>query len=448
MSSNDAADQRSTDAHGRPTGRMPARQLFAISIYWLGINSIWGALNIQALPPLSERFLGPLYGPIGFGLIALLIVIVAILTTPVVGMISDHTISRWGRRKPYIAIGTALDVVFLIGLALANDFIMLAAFAVLLSFSSNFAQGPFQGYVPDLVPAKQVGLASGLMGLMIILGNMVGVGLVAASVALGEQTGIVFNHPYGLAIVGIGVLEAVTALATLLIVDEGKQKAPSREGRSWLQIALATFDRDFLHERSYIWMLGARLFLIAAPAMTVLSAPFLMRRTFGFGDADATFWVFVVGAVLVVVAAVTVIPAALASNRFGRKRVIFATGIGGASGAAIVAAAPDIPIAIVGAALLGLAAGSFLAVDWALMTDIIPKGTTGRYMGLANVVEAIGSTSAPALLVGLIITTVSLILADDAAPEGPRVAVAASLILFGVGLAFLSRVDPTRREAD
>jgi hypothetical protein len=48
----------------------------------------------------------------------------------------------------------------------------------------------------------------------------------------------------------------------------------------------------------------------------------------------------------------------------------------------------------------------------------------------------------------LIITTVSLILAEDAAPEGPRVAVAASLILFGVGLAFLSRVDPTRREAD
>jgi MFS family permease len=156
----------------------------------------------------------------------------------------------------------------------------------------------------------------------------------------------------------------------------------------------------------------------------------------------------VTGAVLVVISVLSVIPAALASNRFGRKRVIFATAVSGALGAMVVASAPTIPVAIAGAALLGLGAGSFLAVDWALMTDIIPKGTTGRYMGLANVVEAIGSTSAPALLVGLIITAVSIVLADDVAPAGPRVAVAFSLALFTIGLLALSRVDPTRREAD
>jgi MFS family permease len=438
----------SEQPEGRPTARMPMRQLLAISIYWLGTNSIWGALNIQALPPLSERFLGPLYGPTGFGLIAALIVVVAIVTQPAVGMISDYTITRWGRRKPYIAIGTALDVVFLVGLAMADSFIMLAAFAVLVSFSSNFAQGPFQGYVPDLVPARQVGLASGLMGLMIILGNVTGVGLVAASVAFAEQTGTVLNHPYGLAIVGVGILEAVTALATLLTVDEGRKQPPPREGRSWLQIGRAAFGRDFLQERSYVWMLGTRLFLIAAPAMTLVTAPYFMRRTFGFGDADATFWVLVTGGVMVLVSGLAVIPAALSSNRLGRKRVILAAASAGAVGAAIVASAPSLPIAIAGAAVLGLGAGSFLAVDWALMTDIIPKGTSGRYMGLANVVEAIGSTSAPALLSGLIITSVSIILADDSAPEGPRVAVAASLVLFAIGAMFLSRVDPTRREAD
>jgi hypothetical protein len=59
------AGDRTVDETGRPIGNMPARQLFAISIYWLGINSIWGALNIQTLPPLAERMLGPLYGPLG-----------------------------------------------------------------------------------------------------------------------------------------------------------------------------------------------------------------------------------------------------------------------------------------------------------------------------------------------------------------------------------------------
>lgn len=49
---------------------------------------------------------------------------------------------------------------------------------------------------------------------------------------------------------------------------------------------------------------------------------------------------------------------------------------------------------------------------------------------------------------GLTITGVSILLVDDAAPEGPRVAVALSLALFALGLLALRRVDPTRREAD
>lgn len=70
------------DESGRPTKPLPKRQLLAISVYWLGINAIWGGLNIQALPPLSEMFLGPLYGPAGFGVMVAAGVILAIATTP------------------------------------------------------------------------------------------------------------------------------------------------------------------------------------------------------------------------------------------------------------------------------------------------------------------------------------------------------------------------------
>ena len=58
------------------------------------------------------------------------------------------------------------------------------AFVVLLQFSSNFAQGPFQGYVPDLVPAPQVGLASALVGLFQVLGIVTG----AAIATLGTSS--------------------------------------------------------------------------------------------------------------------------------------------------------------------------------------------------------------------------------------------------------------------
>ena len=73
-------------------------------------------------------------------------VVIAIIVQPTIGSISDYTISRWGRRKPYIFIGSTLDVIFLIGIASSNTLLTIAAFVTLLRFSSNFAQGPFQGY--------------------------------------------------------------------------------------------------------------------------------------------------------------------------------------------------------------------------------------------------------------------------------------------------------------
>ena len=100
--------------------------------------------------------------------------IIAIIVQPTVGSISDYTVSRWGRRKPYIVVGSLLDIVFLAGIATANTVLILGAFVALLAFSTNIARGPFQGYVPDLIPERQVGIASALVGLMQILGNVTG----------------------------------------------------------------------------------------------------------------------------------------------------------------------------------------------------------------------------------------------------------------------------------
>src|SRR5437870_12667419 len=124
----------------------------------------------------------------GLALLTLLGAVVAILVQPTIGTISDYTITRWGRRKPYIVIGAVLDVVFLAGIASSNTYVSVVAFVVLLQISSNFAQGPFQGYVPDLVPAAQVGLASGLMGVMIVLGRIGGVAMPSDGRRSGESS--------------------------------------------------------------------------------------------------------------------------------------------------------------------------------------------------------------------------------------------------------------------
>ena len=133
-------------ADGRPTARLPNGQLIRISLYWLGLTSIFTGLNVIMTGRLVFTGLVPedevgrtLFRLTAFG------ALIAVIVQPTVGSISDYTISRWGRRKPYIFIGSILDVVFLIGIASSNDLVAIAAFIALLQFRSNFAQGPFQG---------------------------------------------------------------------------------------------------------------------------------------------------------------------------------------------------------------------------------------------------------------------------------------------------------------
>jgi MFS-type transporter involved in bile tolerance (Atg22 family) len=163
------------DADVRPTVHLPLRQLFDISIYWLGLSCIFGGLVAILTGRLEFEKMVPA-GTEGTALVQMTIVgsLIAAVVQPTVGATSDYTTSRWGRRKPYIFIGSILDVVFLAGIAMSNTVIAIAALFLLLQASSNFAQGPFQGYVPDLVPEPQVGLASALLGIFQTLGIVTG----------------------------------------------------------------------------------------------------------------------------------------------------------------------------------------------------------------------------------------------------------------------------------
>src|SRR5207244_4599660 len=121
----------------RPAGTLPALQIVQLSIYWFGINAIWGGLNNVILPRRMDDLVGKANAGTGFALLTFLGAIVAILVQPTIGTISDYTITRWGRRKPYIAIGAVLDVVFLVGIATSNTYLSVVAFFFLLQISSH-----------------------------------------------------------------------------------------------------------------------------------------------------------------------------------------------------------------------------------------------------------------------------------------------------------------------
>ncbi len=449
-------------AIGRPTGALPWAHLLNLSVYWLGINVIWSGLGYVIFQARFNAMFGETVGPSYVAFLEVIPLAVAVVIQPTVAAISDYTATRWGRRKPYILIGSLLDVVFLAGVAAANEFVAIAAFVLLLQFSSNFAQGPFQGYVPDLVPERQVGVASGLMGVMIIAGQVAGVGI--ATLGLLDKNPYVLGTPaagafaqahFFLPTIGLAVIEIVTMVPILLFVNEGRH-APSREGRSWTQIALGTWSLDILRERSYLWLLVSRLFFLMSAAMVTYAGIYYLERSLGLSQDQTAAPLIIIAAVLGITTGLVTFPAARLSDRIGRKRMIYAAIGAGTIGVLGVAGAPSFALMLAALVLVGVSSGTFLAVDWALMTDIIPKATSGRYMGLSNVATALSGpvsrTTGGVLLTALVILGLPAG-APSGAPAtasslyaaGPRVIIGLTVVFFAISAWALRHVDEHRR---
>jgi MFS family permease len=421
-----------TDAGGRPTLALPTLALVRISLFWLGLTSIDAVVNAAVQTRIKfDGLVEPGTEGTALALVAAATFFFAIAVQPTVGAISDYASTRWGRRKPFIVAGALFDVAFLIGIATANSLVAIAAFVALLALSTNVARGPFQGYVPDLVPDRQVGQASAMVGLMQVLGNVVGFALAAFAASKGNV---------GVAIIAIAIIELVTMLSVVIGVPNGPPAKP-RNGRSWLSIAAETWGLDILRERSYIWLLASRLFILMGGA-AVLNFVFLyLADAQGLSQEEAgTAFLMMLGAATVV-SLLVIIPASRLSDRIGRKPVIYACTAIGAVGVLTIALAPSVPIAVLGAAVFGASQGIFLAVDWALMTDIIPKASSGRYMGLSNVVTA-SSTTIAVFIGGPLIDAVNKSAGIGA---GPRLELIFGVVYFIIG-AFALRpvVEPPR----
>lgn len=90
--------------------------------------------------------------------------IVALVAQPFFGYLSDHFHSRFGRRKPFIFVGTLLNCVGLLGMSLANSLWLYILSFVVVQIFNNCAGGPYAAFIPDLVQEEKRGLAAGLLG--------------------------------------------------------------------------------------------------------------------------------------------------------------------------------------------------------------------------------------------------------------------------------------------
>lgn len=416
-----------------PRDDLPPLTLARLAVYWAGINALWAGISAILAGRLQyESLVSP--GTEGAALFRIFAAgaLVGIAVQPVLAAISDHTVSRWGRRRPYIVAGATLDVVVLVGLAFAPSVLAIAALVLALQVCSQAAQGPYQGYVPDLVARGQFGLASGLIGLMIVIGNVMGYLIGAAAIALGA---------YRLATMSLGLVE-FGAMALTVRAPVPEAPGEPRDGRSWWAIARASIDRELLRDRSFVCFVGSRLAVLTGAAILTNLAPFYLARSLGLEATSAGLILAGMLATVTVGTAIAVLPAARLSDRLGRRQVIVGACALGAGGLVACAAAPTLPIAFAGAAVFGIAMGAFLAVDWALLAGLVPRATAGRSMAISNL--ATGSAG----VIGIALGGSAMDVVGGAARDGsgPRAALLLGAALLVGGGALLRGVREPGRQ--
>jgi MFS family permease len=183
----------------------------SINLFWLGLNIRNNAVGVYFMPYLVAIFVPEAIKNTALGEMRTAGLVIAMLVQPAIGLLSDRSTSRFGRRRPFILVGVLLDLVCLAFIGLSRNYWSLLAAVLLIQFSSNISHGALQGLIPDLVPESQRGLASGVKAIMELIP------VILTSLVLAKMIG---NGQLGWAIVVTGAGLLVTMLLTLLLVKE------------------------------------------------------------------------------------------------------------------------------------------------------------------------------------------------------------------------------------
>jgi MFS family permease len=363
---------------------------------------------------------------------------VALLVQALMGMLSDRSTLRWGRRRPFILVGTLLNMACMIAIGASPSYWFLFGTVVLSQIASNIAHGAEQGLIPDLVPEDRRGRFSGVKSIMELLpviivaftvGKLVATGQMWAAilVAIGilflsmvitmfvreaplrEPPGRLDWEPFGrlvamtlvfmVVILGLGelvkgtgrLLGSISSVPTLLIVMGGVgllAMATAVIGGVWASVRIGIGGKDSRQYPSFTWWVVNRLaFLIGTANLSSFAVYFLQARLGLEGEAaagPASQVMMVVGLLILLCA----LPSGWLADRIGRKRLVALSGMIAALGTLVLVLAPSMNVIFIGGGLVGAATGAFFTTNWALGTDVVPKEEAGRYLGISNLAGA------------------------------------------------------------
>jgi MFS family permease len=330
----------------------------------------------QLLLPLQISQLDPVHTYTSFTIVASLGALAGLVASPLSGALSDRTVSRFGRRRPWIVGGLVVALMGLALMATASSIALLLTGEILEQLGVDTILATVTALIPDRIPLHQRANTSALNGMAPVFGGVVWLVLVTGL----TNTRSVMHGYLVLAICSVGCL-----LAFLGVVQEdattGEQVPPLR----W-----KAFISSFWHPLAscdFVLTLVSRLLVFLAFTLLGAFLLFYLQGVFQVSAVVAaqTLTTFQVVATLLLVG-VALLTGTLAQRLHRLKpfvivgALLMALALGMLS---VLVLVPSWAALFVAAALFGCGFGAYLGVDIHLAVRVLPRAEErGKDLGI------------------------------------------------------------------
>ncbi len=371
----------------------------------LGLASLvmWMAAitPLQVLIPEQLQHIDPQGKIVALGVISALGAVASLLATPVAGAFSDRTTHAWGvahlrgRRHRWTLIMALLSAVSLALIAWQVSVIGIGILWVLFSAFQNGEYASLSAAVPDHVPVSQRATVAGWVGMPQALGLVLGTALVV----------YVFSYPaHGYPVSSYLVLAIPLALLTLPFVLTTPDHPLEPEHRAPLPARklLAAYWLSPRQHPDFAWAWITRFLASLAIGMGTLYLLYFLEDQVHYHKLtgqSASQGLFILIAIYTACVILTAVVGGVISDRIGKRKLIV-TISGALMGVAalLLTFVETWPAAMIAAVLYGAGFGSYLAVDQALITQVLPQAKDrAKDLGIINI-----AIVGPAALAGAI----------------------------------------------
>jgi MFS family permease len=396
----DEAQQALSQALAEPTVHVRRGWIAGLGLASLGM---WMAslTPLQVSMPQQLQDITPGHKILALAAVSAAGAVASVIATPVAGALSDRTTRAFGlgrlrgRRHRWTLGMALLAAVSLALIARQQTVVGVAVFWVLFSAFQNGEYASLSAAVPDHVPVRQRATVAGWVGMPQALGLVVGTVLVVDVFTLNTRAGLTLGY------LTLAILILVLAVPFVLFTPDHPLEADHPEPLTVRKL-LSSYWISPRRYPDFGWAWLTRFLASLAIAMGTLYLLYFLRDAVHYAHPDQGLLVLIIiytGCVVL-----TAIVGGMISDRLGRRKAIVTIG-GALMGAAalLLTFVETWPAAIVAAVLYGTGFGAYLAVDQALITQVLPAAANrAKDLGIINIAivapGAVGAALAGALV--------------------------------------------------